>query len=318
MSVAIEARGLGRVLAGEPPVTLVSDASFAIETGSFTCIVGPSGCGKSSMLYLLGLLDRPTSGSLVVDGAEVAGLDGDARARLRLQRFGFIFQFHFLLPELTALENVMLPIRKLGRLGAGEGEARARELLAELELGGKEGKLPSKLSGGERQRVAIARALANDPALLLADEPTGSLDSRNSARVVEILKRLAHRDGRAVVCVTHDLEIAATTYFHALTDGVIPFLMLFSGTVFTKGGPNGLTISPVSWKAEASHELPVAVWREMMDRFFPNSGWIRLSQDSLHALGRYKNAHAIPTWEQAITSLLEGASCRPDTSKSAP
>jgi hypothetical protein len=110
---------------------------------------------------------------------------------------------------------------------------------------------------------------------------------------------------------TYDLEIAATSYFHALTDGVIPLLFLFSGTVFTKGGATGLTISPVSWKAEASYELPVAVWREMMDRFFPNCGWIRLSQDTLHALGAYKTAHAVPTWEQAITSLLSTAPVAP-------
>jgi hypothetical protein len=112
---------------------------------------------------------------------------------------------------------------------------------------------------------------------------------------------------------TYDLEIAATSYFHALSEGRIPFLFLFSGTVFTKGGPTGLSISPVSWKAEAGHELPVAVWREMMDRFFPNCGWIRLSQDTLHALGAYKNARAIATWEQAITSLLDGARCTDPT-----
>jgi hypothetical protein len=113
---------------------------------------------------------------------------------------------------------------------------------------------------------------------------------------------------------TYDLEIAATSYFHALAEGVIPFLFLFSGTVFTKGGPSGLAISPVSWKAEASHELPVAVWREMMDRFFPNCGWIRLSQDTLQALGAYKTARAIPTWEQAVTSLLATAVVPEDAS----
>jgi lipoprotein-releasing system ATP-binding protein len=209
MSALIEARGLGRVLPGDPPITLVRDASFAIERGSFTTIVGASGSGKSSMLYLLGLLDRPTSGSLLVEGREVSGLDGDERARLRLEQFGFVFQFHFLLPELTALENIVLPIHRLGRLSHKDAEVRGRALLTELELGDKADKPPSKLSGGERQRVAIARALANDPALLLADEPTGSLDSRNSARVVEILRQLAHDQGRAVICVTHDLDIAA-------------------------------------------------------------------------------------------------------------
>lgn len=113
---------------------------------------------------------------------------------------------------------------------------------------------------------------------------------------------------------TYDLEIAATSYFHALSEGVIPFLFLFSGTVFTQGGPSGLSISPVSWKAETSHELPVAVWREMMDRFFPNCGWIRLSQDTLAALGAYKTARAIPTWEQAVTALLDVAAISKDAS----
>jgi hypothetical protein len=117
---------------------------------------------------------------------------------------------------------------------------------------------------------------------------------------------------------TYDLEIAATSYFHALAEGSIPFLFLFSGTVFTRGGPGGLNISPVSWKAEASYELPVAVWREMMDRFFPGCGWIRLSQDSLHALGAYKTAHAIPTWEQAITTLLSTATPAPAAVSDAP
>ena len=117
---------------------------------------------------------------------------------------------------------------------------------------------------------------------------------------------------------TYDLEIAATSYFHALEDGKIPFLFLFSGTVFTKGGPSGMAISPVSWKAEASHELPVAIWREMMDRFFPNCGWIRLSQDALNALGRYKNGHSIATWEQAVTALLEGAACKTAPLEGAP
>lgn len=118
---------------------------------------------------------------------------------------------------------------------------------------------------------------------------------------------------------TYDLEVAGTSYLHALSDGVIPFLFLFSGTVFTKGsGPTGMAISPVSWKAEASHQLPVAVWRDMMDRFFPKCGWIRLSLDSLHALGAYKTAHAIPTWEQTVTALLETAAVAPAPAEGTP
>jgi lipoprotein-releasing system ATP-binding protein len=202
------AEKIGRTLPGDPPVTLVAEADLAIEPGKFTAIVGPSGCGKSSLLYLLGLIDRPTSGKLLLDGRDVTPLSGDARARIRLERFGFVFQFHFLLPEFTALENVMLPIRRLGRLSLDKAEARARDLLGQMGLADKAGKSPDRLSGGERQRVAIARALANDPVLVLGDEPTGNLDSVNSARVVDLFRQLAHEQGRAVVCVTHDLEIA--------------------------------------------------------------------------------------------------------------
>ena len=208
MSPILEARGLGRTLPGDPPVTLVRDASFAVMPGTFTAITGPSGCGKSSLLYLLGLIDRPSEGALLLDGDAVSDLDGDARAQIRLARFGFVFQFHFLLPEFTAFENVMLPMRRLGQLSPLEAEARATALLATMGLAGKETKTPDRLSGGERQRVAIARALANDPALILGDEPTGNLDSANSARVVSLFKMLAHEQGRAVVCVTHDLAIA--------------------------------------------------------------------------------------------------------------
>ena len=209
MSAILEARGLGRTLASQPPVVLVTRANCAIAPGTFTAITGPSGCGKSSLLYLLGLLDRPTEGTLLVDGRDVTGLDGDARARIRLERFGFVFQFHFLLPELTALENVMLPMRRLGRLGGAEIRDRAALLLADLGLAEKAERRPGLLSGFQRLRVAISRALANDPAVILADEPTGSLDSVNSARVLATLHDLARDQGRAVVCVTHDGSIAA-------------------------------------------------------------------------------------------------------------
>ena len=208
MSALLEARGLGRELPGDPPVTLVRDANLVIEPGSFTTIVGPSGCGKSSLLYLLSLIDRPTSGELLLEGREVSSLSGDERAQIRLKKFGFVFQFHFLLPEFTALENVLIPIRRLAALDEGAARERAMHLLDRVGLAGKHSKTPDRLSGGERQRVAIARALANDPVLILGDEPTGNLDSQNSARVVEDLRRLAHEEGRAVVCVTHDPGIA--------------------------------------------------------------------------------------------------------------
>ncbi len=220
--IALEARNMARVLEGDPPTTLVTDASFAVQRGRFTTIIGPSGCGKSSLLYLLGLLDRPSSGTLLVEGEDVTLLGGDARARLRLQRFGFVFQFHFLLPEFTALENVLLPIRRLGARDAPQANERARTLLATVGLAGKEGKTPDRLSGGERQRVAIARALANDPQIILGDEPTGNLDSRNAALVVETFKALAHQENRAVICVTHDPKIAeAADVRIAMLDGRI-------------------------------------------------------------------------------------------------
>jgi lipoprotein-releasing system ATP-binding protein len=208
VTAILEARHLTRILPGDPPVTLVDDVSLAIEPGSFTAVVGPSGCGKSSLLYLLGLIDRPTDGAVLFEGGDVTDLDGDDRARLRLERFGFVFQFHFLLPEFSALENVMLPMRRLGRLDHAAAQARALDLLGSMGLHEKVTKTPDRLSGGERQRVAIARALANDPVLILGDEPTGNLDSQNSERV-ETFRMLAHEQQRAVACVTHDPSVAA-------------------------------------------------------------------------------------------------------------
>ena len=222
MTALMEARGLGRTLAGEPPVPLVRGVDLDIMPGRFHAVIGPSGCGKSSLLYLLGLLDRPTAGTLTFDGLDTLPLSGDERARLRLERFGFVFQFHFLLPEFTAIENVSLPIRRLGRLTGRTARDRAMATLDSMGLADQAEKTPDRMSGGQRQRVAIARALANDPSIVLGDEPTGNLDSQNSARVVEIFQRLARDQGRAVVCVTHDPEVAAAAdvRIHML-DGVI-------------------------------------------------------------------------------------------------
>jgi lipoprotein-releasing system ATP-binding protein len=218
----MRARSLTRILATAPPVTLVRNIDLEIAPGRFHAVIGPSGCGKSSLLYLLGLLDRPTSGTVEFEGADTTALDGDERAQLRLEQFGFVFQFHFLLPEFTALENVLMPIRRLGRIGGMEMAERALAILAGLDLASQAAKTPDKMSGGERQRVAIARALANDPVLVLGDEPTGNLDSENSARVIKIFQHIAHDQGRAVVCVTHDPTVAAAadTRIHML-DGSI-------------------------------------------------------------------------------------------------
>jgi lipoprotein-releasing system ATP-binding protein len=205
----LEARAVGRVLPGPPPVTLVQDASLVVTAGEFVAVTGPSGSGKSSLLYLLGLLDRPSEGTVLIDGRDTSGLGRAELDRLRLERLGFVFQFHFLLPEFTALDNVLIPMRKLGRLSLRAMRERATELLARLNLAEAARKYPEQLSGGMRQRVAIARALANDPAILLADEPTGNLDTANARTVFDIFERLAASEGRAVIVVTHDPDLAA-------------------------------------------------------------------------------------------------------------
>ena len=208
MSVLV-AEKLGRTLDGEVPVTLVQDADVTIKRGEFVVIRGPSGSGKSSLLYLLGLLDKPTSGRLLIDGKDTVGFDDDERADVRLRKIGFVFQFHFLLGEFSALDNVRMPMRKLGQLGESAQVERAQALLDSLGLADQAHKRPSQLSGGQRQRVAIARALANDPLLILADEPTGALDTKSSENVRLILRELASREGRSIVAVTHDPGFAS-------------------------------------------------------------------------------------------------------------
>ncbi|MEK0083428.1 ABC transporter ATP-binding protein [Benzoatithermus flavus] len=202
---------MSRTLPGPPPVTIIQDASLAVAAGEFVAVTGPSGSGKSSLLYLLGLLDRPSSGTVLVDGRDTGRLGRSELDRLRLARLGFVFQFHFLLPEFTTLDNVLIPMRKLGRLDAPAMRARAQALLERLNLAEAARKYPEQLSGGMRQRVAIARALANDPALLLADEPTGNLDTANARIVFDIFERLTTEEGRTVIVVTHDPDLAART-----------------------------------------------------------------------------------------------------------
>ncbi|MBN8532372.1 MAG: ABC transporter ATP-binding protein [Alphaproteobacteria bacterium] len=210
MSAVVKAEALSRRLEGEVPVTLVDHASLEVKKGEFVVINGPSGSGKSSLLYLLGLLDQPTGGRLWLNGVETSAYSEERLAELRLAELGFVFQFHFLLPEFTAIENVMLPMRRLGRLSESAIQARAQELLESLGLGDQSHKLPKQLSGGQSQRVAIARALANEPLLILADEPTGNLDTASSRNVQDILRKLAHERGRSVIAVTHDPQFAET------------------------------------------------------------------------------------------------------------
>jgi lipoprotein-releasing system ATP-binding protein len=210
MSAAlIEARQVTKVLGGIVPVTLVQDIDLTIMPHEFIAITGPSGSGKSSLLYLLGLLDLPTSGDVLIDGRSTTSMTEVERAEVRLTRLGFVFQFHFLLPEFSITENVALPMRALGKLPPRAITARAEELLASFGLGDHRHKTPDQLSGGQRQRVAVARALANDPPVILADEPTGSLDSVSTAQVFGILRDLVALRGKTVVAVTHDLNLAS-------------------------------------------------------------------------------------------------------------
>ena len=210
MSTAlIEARKVTKILGGIVPVTLVQDITLSIMPREFIAITGPSGSGKSSLLYLLGLLDLPTSGDVLIDGRSTTGMTEGERAEVRLSRLGFVFQFHFLLPEFTITENVALPMRALAKLSPRAITARAEELLASLGLDDHRHKTPDQLSGGQRQRVAVARALANDPPVILADEPTGSLDSAATTQVFGILRDLVALRGKTVVAVTHDLHLAS-------------------------------------------------------------------------------------------------------------
>ncbi len=203
------AEQLGRVLAGEVPVTLVRELDLTVERGEFLAIMGPSGSGKSSLLYLLGLLDTPTSGRILLNGQDTSGFGEDELAATRLRQLGFVFQFHFLLAEFTVLDNVLLPMRRLSVLHEDAARQRALELLGLLGLQGHSHKYPHQLSGGQRQRVAIARALANNPPIILADEPTGNLDSHSAANVRQILHDLTRELGKTVVTVTHDLNFAS-------------------------------------------------------------------------------------------------------------
>jgi len=218
----IEARNVTRLLPGIVPTTLVHGINLSIAENEFVAITGPSGSGKSSLLYLLGLLDLPTAGEVLIHGRLTVHMNEEERALTRLTQLGFVFQFHFLLPEFTVLDNVMLPMRALGRLSNEAMRERGRGLLNSLGLADHMFKTPDQLSGGQRQRVAVARALANDPPIILADEPTGSLDSKASEQVFEVLRELVDKHGKTVVAVTHDLALAERMDRHIeLLDGQV-------------------------------------------------------------------------------------------------
>jgi putative ABC transport system ATP-binding protein len=203
----LELRGVSKtVMSGDRPLTILHPLDFTISSGEFVAIVGPSGSGKSTLLGLLAGLDAPSSGSITIDGVDITRLDEDGLARLRGEKIGFVFQFFHLVPSLTAVENITVPMEIAGRRDAA---ARGKQLLAEVGLADRGHHYPSQLSGGEQQRIAIARALANDPPILLADEPTGNLDSATGRIILDLLLGVHRTRKTTLILVTHDAELAA-------------------------------------------------------------------------------------------------------------
>jgi putative ABC transport system ATP-binding protein len=197
--------------AGDAPVEAVRDVSLAVEAGELVALVGPSGCGKSTVLHLCGGMDRPTGGIVTLEGRRLDSLGDDALTRMRRERIGFVFQFFNLLPTLTLEENIALPLRLAGR-GASDASSRARTLADRVGVGHRLSHYPQQLSGGEMQRAAIARAIIHAPALLVADEPTGNLDSENGARVLALLAELNAETGLTILLATHSPELAAAAH----------------------------------------------------------------------------------------------------------
>ena len=208
MAQILQVRGLRKTFeADEAPVRALRGVDLTVEKGEFAAVIGPSGCGKSTLLNLIAGIDTPSSGEIVLAGEPLTGKDENGLALMRRKHIGFVFQFFNLLETMSALENVVLPAVVAGA-SRGRAESRARDLLDVLGLGAKASDFPSVLSGGQRQRLAIARALANEPTLLLADEPTGALDSEGGAEILELFRRL-QMDGQAILLVTHDERVAA-------------------------------------------------------------------------------------------------------------
>jgi lipoprotein-releasing system ATP-binding protein len=221
--ISLSCRDIERYLGEEEErVHALRGVSLDLAPGSIHAVVGPSGCGKSTLLYVLGLLDPPDAGSVSIESQTISHLSDDQLARKRNEFIGFIFQFHFLMEDFTAQENVMIPMRRLGQLADEEMRDRAATLLEAVGLGDKLSRPSRHLSGGEQQRVAIARALANDPRVILADEPTGNLDTANSERAFELLQGLVHQGEKALLLATHNPTIAgACDWIHEMKDGQI-------------------------------------------------------------------------------------------------
>ncbi|AAC06596.1 ABC transporter ATP-binding protein [Aquifex aeolicus] len=207
MAEILRAENIKKVIRG---YEILKGISLSVKKGEFVSIIGASGSGKSTLLYILGLLDAPTEGKVFLEGKEVDYTNEKELSLLRNRKLGFVFQFHYLIPELTALENVIVPMLKMGK-PKKEAKERGEYLLSELGLGDKLSRKPYELSGGEQQRVAIARALANEPILLFADEPTGNLDSANTKRVMDIFLKI-NEGGTSIVMVTHERELAELTH----------------------------------------------------------------------------------------------------------
>ena len=205
----LESKSISKYFTDPVEFQVLKDISFDIEKGEFTTLVGKSGSGKSTLLYVLSTMDTDYKGKLVIDGQETGNMTKDELAGLRNEKIGFVFQFHYLLSDFSCLQNVMLPALKLGKLSHKEIEERAYQKLAMLGLSDQALKLSSKLSGGQQQRVAIARALINDPLIIMGDEPTGNLDSKNTKIVFDIFQELSKNYGQTIIAVTHDDDFAS-------------------------------------------------------------------------------------------------------------
>lgn len=205
----LESKSISKYFTDPVEFQVLKDITFEVEKGEFTTLVGKSGSGKSTLLYVLSTMDTDYSGELVIDGQLTRSLTKDELAGLRNEKIGFVFQFHYLLSDFTCLQNVMLPALKLGKFSKEEIEEKAYQKLAMLGLSDQALKLSSKLSGGQQQRVAIARALINDPLIIMGDEPTGNLDSKNTKIVFDIFQELSKNYGQTIIAVTHDDDFAS-------------------------------------------------------------------------------------------------------------
>lgn len=210
-AVVLEARGVNKFFTDPVTVQVLNDISFTIQSGEFVSIMGKSGCGKSTLLYILSTMDTQYDGELWLMNRKITGLSGKELSIVRNEHIGFVFQFHYLLPEFTVLENVMMPGLKLGHISPEEVEHNAMEKLKMLDVADQAMKKATQISGGQKQRVAIARALINKPSIIMGDEPTGNLDSKNANTVFSIFKELSQELGTSLLIVTHDPDFASKT-----------------------------------------------------------------------------------------------------------